>query len=103
MVARRSSAGDRVGLGGAPPRTDELLPMRRRRARQSVVYDIELVLVLLGSEQAADELEAQVDEKCVHDVSFAVAADAAQLAPLIGVPHLAAIHTELAGEAKQPR
>src|SRR5690606_39625157 len=52
---------------------------------------------------AADELEAQEDEIGVQRVRLAVVADARELAAPPCLPHAAAAHAELAGQAAKLR
>lgn len=59
--------------------------------------------VFVRVESAADQTETQIHQIRIHGIGFAIIADFLQPARVERLPHLAAVHTQLARKAAQFR
>ena len=82
---------------------EERLPVRLARARERRAHEVALRPILLRRQRAAHRLEAQENEIGIDDVGLAVVPDLREPPRLVGVPHLRAVHAELAREPEEPR
>src|SRR5687768_14716567 len=73
------------------PRSEELVEMRLPRLGQPGAGAAQLLVQRWRAQAAAHQLEPQEDQPRVDHVRLTVAADARELASLIGVPYLGAI------------
>ena len=76
--------------------------MRRRQTLQRFTHQGFLGGVLHVVQHAAHSLKTVEQQIRVDDVGFAIASDLLDLAVAVSLPHLAAVHAELAGVAGKP-
>ena len=82
-------------------RRRDIRPSAASQAREFGADESDFRFVLCARELATHQPEAAKDEVGIHDIGFAVVADLTDAPLLEGIPDLAAVHAELAGEADQ--
>ena len=75
--------------------------MRLVELGQFRAHQLAFLLVARPRQHAAHHLEAREHQISVGHVGLAIIADLVQPALLVGLPHLAAVHAQLAGKADQ--
>src|SRR5690606_2122232 len=98
----RPARNARHGSSFVLPAPEELRPMRAVQRFETVAEGPQLGIVLVGCPHAPEELEAAIDEIGVRDVGLAIGPDLGQATLPVGLPHLRAVHPELARKAAEP-
>ena len=83
---------------GRSPRLEKLPEMVARVVSQRVPHDLAFALVGVPREPPAHQLAAEMDEKRVQSIDFAVRPDPLGVAGHVCIPHPGAVHPSFPGK-----